>query len=111
LLMDVARELTATHHDAAALRYVRAAVAMAPTSRFVVRAAARYYLHIGEYDVAHDILRRTPLLSSDRWIQASEIAVATVRGRTSSLVKRTIRNLSQSKVIESDSSELASAVA
>ena len=111
LLMDVARELTARHQDTAALRYVKAAVAMAPTSRFVVRAAARYYLHIGEYDIAHDILRRTPLLSSDRWIQASEIAVATVRGRTSELVRRTIRNLSHVEKIEPDASELASAVA
>src|SRR5690606_37340913 len=42
LLMDIARVLTTRNQDASALRYVKAAVAMAPASRFVVRAAARY---------------------------------------------------------------------
>lgn len=111
LLMDIARALTVRRHESSARRYVRAAVALAPTSRFVVRAAARYYLHIGEYEVAHDLLCRTPLLKSDPWIQASEIAVATVRGRASSLTRQMLRMLSQEKGIAPDASELASAVA
>jgi tetratricopeptide (TPR) repeat protein len=111
LLMDVARELTARRHEDRARRYVRAAVALAPQSRFVVRAAARYYLHIGEHELAHDLLRRSPLLQSDPWVQASEIAVATVRGRTSTLAKQTIRALSQEQRIRAQATELASAVA
>lgn len=111
LLMDVARALTADRHEHAALRYVRAAVALAPQSRFVVRSAARYYLHIGDHELAHRILRSSPLLSSDPWVQASEIAVATVRGRTSTLARQTVRFLSEQKVIASDATELASAVA
>ncbi|UVA78029.1 hypothetical protein [Pandoraea commovens] len=111
LLMDVARALTVEQHEKSALRYVRAAVAMAPQSRFVVRAAARYYLHIGEHEIAHDLLRGSPLLKSDPWVQASEIAVATVRGRTSSLVKQNVRRLLDEKRIGADQSELASALA
>lgn len=110
LLMDTARELAAMRHDKAARRYVRAAVAMAPNSRFVLRAAARYYLHVGEHDLAHDLLRRSPMLASDPWIQASEIAIATVRGKTSSLAKQTIRRLSEAKQVGAEVSELASAV-
>jgi tetratricopeptide (TPR) repeat protein len=109
LLIDTARELTAMRQERAALRYVRAAVALAPNSRFVLRAAARYYLHIGEHEVAHDLLRRSPLIRSDPWVQASEIAVATVRGQTSTLAKRAIRVLSEAKEVGADSSELASA--
>ncbi len=109
LLMDTARELTARRQDRAALRYVRAAVAMAPSSRFVIRAAARYYLHVGEHDLAHDLLRRTPILGSDPWIQASEIAVATVRGKTSSLLRQTVRQLSEAKHVGAEVTELASA--
>lgn len=110
LLMDTARELAAMRHDKAALRYVRAAVALAPTSRFVLRAAVRYYLHIGEHEIAHDLLQRSPLIGGDPWVQASEIAVATVRGRTSVLAKKTIRALSDAKKIGVDMTELASAV-
>ncbi|WP_454871864.1 hypothetical protein [Paraburkholderia xenovorans] len=111
LLMDVARALTVKRQEASARRYVRAAVALAPQSRFIVRAAARYYLHIGEYEIAHDVLSRSPLLKSDPWVQASEIAIATVRGRTSSLAKQKSRLLSEEKHTAPDVSELASAVA
>ena len=110
LLMDTARELTASRHERTALRYVRAAVAMAPNSRFVIRAAARYYLHVGEHELAHDLLRRCPLLGSDPWIQASEIAIATVRGKTSNLVRQTIRHLGDAKQVGAQLTELASAV-
>lgn len=109
LLIDTARELTSMRQDKAALRYVRAAVAMAPHSRFVLRSAARYYLHIGELEIAHDILRRSPILGSDPWIQASEIAVATVRGKTSHLVAKTSNWLVDSKKITAAVTELASA--
>lgn len=110
LLMDTARELAAMRQDRAALRYVRAAVAMAPKSRFVLRAAARYYLHIGEHEIAHDLLRRSPLIDTDPWVQASEIAVATVRGKTSTLARQTIRHLSEAKKVGAEVTELASAV-
>lgn len=110
LLMDVARELTALRQDKGALRYVRAAVALAPNSRFVIRSAARYYLHIGEVEIAHDLLLRSPLIKRDPWVQASEIAVATVRGRTSTFAKQVIRVLGQAKQVGADATELASAV-
>jgi tetratricopeptide (TPR) repeat protein len=110
LLMDTARELTTMRKEKAALRYVRAAVALAPKSRFVLRAAARYYLHIGEHEIAHNLLRRSPLFGSDPWVQASEIAVATVRGRTSTLAKQTIRMLSEGTNVGPNATELASAV-
>lgn len=110
LLMDTARELATMRQDKAALRYVRAAVAMAPNSRFVLRAAARYYLHIGEHEIAHDLLRRSPLIGSDPWVQASEIAIATVRGKTSGLAKQTIKRLSEAKQVGAEVTELASAV-
>lgn len=110
LLMDTARELAAMRQDKAALRYVRAAVAMAPNSRFVLRAAARYYLHVGEHEIAHDLLRRSPLIGSDPWIQASEIAIATVRGKTSDLAKQSIKRLSEAKQVSAEVTELASAV-
>jgi len=111
LLMDVARELTARRQERAALRYVRAAAGMAPESRFVVRSAARYYLHVGDHEQAHHLLRASPLIATDPWVQASEIAVATVRGRASALARQAGRFLAAQKVVARDTTELASAIA
>jgi tetratricopeptide (TPR) repeat protein len=111
LLMDTARELTALGHHKAALRYVRSAMSLAPHSRFVVRSAARYFLHIGDHLQAHEIVRRSPILGSDPWVQAAEIAIATVRGRTSALVKNVERALSSTDVVGVHLTELATAVA
>ena len=111
LLVDVARELTALGHHQNALRYIRAALAMSPESRFIVRSCARFYLHIGEYDQAHEILKRAPNFKVDPWIQASELAVATIRQRPSMLSKQTFRSLLEAKRIGPDNAELASAVA
>lgn len=111
LLMDVARELTAMGHHQSAHRYVKAAISLAPESRFVVRSTARYFLHIGDHDQAHDILRRSPNIKTDPWIQASELAVATVRNKPSMLSKQMFRSLLEAKHIGPDRAELASAVA
>jgi hypothetical protein len=111
LLIDIARELTARGQERAALRYVRAAVALAPKSRFVVRSAARYFLHVGEHDQAHSTLLRSPLLATYPWVQASEIAVATVRGKTSMNLKTAQRVVAAEHAVGTQYSELFSAVA
>ena len=111
LLVDVARELTSQGHDKSALRYIRSAIALAPHNRFVVRSVARFFLHIKDVDQAHWVLKHSLGLSRDPWLQASEIAVATVRGRTSIFAKRALRYISDQKNVRSDQSELASAVA
>jgi len=111
LLVDVARELTAHRQERSAERYIRAAIALAPQSRFVVRAVARYYLHLGEHERAHDVLLKSPLIHHDPWVQASEIAVATVRGRTSALTRKSLRAFTENKVSPIHHTELISAVA
>lgn len=111
VLVDLARELTARGHSHNARRYIRAALELAPNSRFVTRSAARFFLHIEDHAQAHNVLKRSPLLHVDPWIQASEIAVATVRGKTSKLTRNAIRSISESATVGAERSELASAVA
>lgn len=108
--MDVARKLTADGHHASALRYVNAAIGLAPNSRFVVRGAARYFLHVGDHERAHDLLKRTELIRFDPWIQASEIAVATLRERSSLMARRATREIAKTGALDVRFSELASAL-
>jgi len=69
-----------------AIRALTVAVALAPDNRFVLRSAARCFLHWGEADRAHDILRRSPATSEDPWLLAAEIGIASARRRTSGLI-------------------------
>lgn len=111
LLADIALAFTSLRLEAPAERFMRAAVALAPDSRFIVRAAARFFLHIGEEGRAHEVLRRSAGIAGDPWIQASEIAVATVRGRPSTLKKSISRALIDLPRLRADQTELASAIA
>jgi tetratricopeptide (TPR) repeat protein len=111
LLTDIALALTSLGHEGAAERYIKAALALAPNSRFVLRSASRFFLHTGDDQRAHDILKAAPRVKADPWLQASEIAVATVRGRPSMLKKSTLRDLIDATTIDLQRTELASAVA
>lgn len=111
LLMDTAWAMTASGRAEAAERFVVAALSLAPQNRFVLRSAVRYFLHRGQKDRAHAILLRSETLAGDPWVQASEIAVATVLGKSSKLLKRLNRALEASDTLAENQSELGSAVA
>ena len=111
LLVDIARELTSKGHHRSALRYIRSAIALAPESRFIVRSVARYFLHIGDHEQAHTMLRRSPNIKTDPWLQATELAIATIRNKPSLLTKSTFRSLTAAKYLGPEFTELASAVA
>lgn len=111
LLIDLARAITVNGRASFARRFVQTAVQLAPENRFVVRSAARYFLHIDEVDVALHILSRSPLLNSDPWVQASEIAVSSVAGKSSKLVKRLDDALQKETAGAIRHTELMSAVA
>ncbi len=111
LLMDVAHALTANGQQKSAERFIRSALHLAPNNRFILRSAVRYYLHIGLKDYAHTLLIKSPLLGGDPWIQASEIAVSSVLGKTSKFVKGIDRLLQDAPVLAINHSELGSAIA
>lgn len=111
LLTDVALALTASGNAKSAERYIRSALHLAPANRFITRSAVRYFLHIGDREQAHKLLLRSVLLGGDPWIQASEIAVASVLGKTSKLAKSAENQLSAQPILPIALSELGSAVA
>jgi tetratricopeptide (TPR) repeat protein len=108
--MDLAREYVAIGDPESALRPVEIALALAPHSRFILRSASRFFLHISDPERAHDILRRAEILESDPWVVAAEIAVAGAAGRTSSLVKAGSRSVESGAYPPAHLSELASAI-
>jgi len=108
--MDLAREYVALGQANAALKPVEIALSLAPGSRFVLRSAARFFLHFEDRERAHDILRRAGSVKRDPWLLAAEIAVASAAGRTSSLVKTGRQILVSQDFPPAHISELASAI-
>lgn len=87
LLVDLAREYSVLGQLPQAERAIIQAVSLAPENRFVLRSASRFYLHIGQPDMAHRILRRANRTPYDPWLLSAEIVAASASGRNSSLIK------------------------
>lgn len=84
---------------------------LASDNRFVVRSAARFLVHIGEYEKALRLLRTTELRESDPWVVAAEIGVSSFANRESRLLKPGRRMIESQKFSDFAKSELASAIA
>ncbi|WP_337287557.1 hypothetical protein [Candidatus Methylomirabilis sp.] len=52
------------------------AVSLGRDNRFILRSAARYFLHMGEADKSLFHLRRSPLSKVDPWLASAEIAIS-----------------------------------
>ncbi len=93
-----------------ARRAMDTAVDLAPDNRFILRSAARFYVHIDDPDRALYILLRSRATPSDPWLIASEIAVQSIRGKTSDLLKAGRRTLESGTHRPLHISELACAI-
>lgn len=110
-LVELSRQYAILGSRKKAVRMMDAAVALAPANRFVLRSAARLFVHIEEADKAHHILKRAPSLRVDPWLLAAEIAVSSMLGRTSGHIRTGLSKLSNEDYSAFEVSELASAIA
>jgi tetratricopeptide (TPR) repeat protein len=76
LWVEIARLYTLQGDSRRALRSMTTAASLAPDSRFVVRAAARLFLHEHDARTALKIIRRASGAKRDPWLLAAEIATA-----------------------------------
>jgi tetratricopeptide (TPR) repeat protein len=93
-----------------AAKAIQTALAMAPENRFILRAAARFFLHQGLLDRAHRLLADAACVRSDPWVLSAEIAVAAAMGRSSRNIRVGRRLLEIQRQDPFHLSELASAV-
>jgi tetratricopeptide (TPR) repeat protein len=107
---DLARTYASLGCGGKAERAVGLAMALAQENRFVLRSAARLFLHLGDSERAHRVLRRSDIVTSDPWIVAAEIAAADIEGKTSRHIRRGRRFLSSGKFSPFHLGELASAI-
>jgi tetratricopeptide (TPR) repeat protein len=91
-------------------RAIRIALNLAPANRFVLRSAARFFIHRDRVDIAHDLIRRAPGYKTDPWLVAAEIAVAMSAERTPWATKDAFALLGDDKFATHHLSELSSAL-
>ena len=109
--IDLAREYTILGQRSSALGPISTALVLAPTSSFVVRSAARFFLNYGDPERALSVVRGAPRLLRDPWLLAAEIAVASAAGRTSRFTKAARSMIHRGDFAPKHISELASALA
>lgn len=86
------------------------ALRLAPHNRFVLRSAARLFVHQNNYGRGHSILQQSPGVRNDPWLLAAEIAVASAAGRVSRIIKPARRIVKEGRFRPFHTSELASAL-
>ncbi len=87
------------------------ALRLAPSNRFVLRSAARLWVHSGDPERAHRLLIPFAHASNDPWLMAAELAVASAGQRTPRSVKAGRSLIDSKRTSAFNSTELASALA
>lgn len=107
--VELARAFTIAGQNEKARRAILAALQLAPNNRFVLRSAARFFIHVGEPEIARALLSNAQPLKRDPWLMASEIAIADSLGESSRYI-RAAREKIESDVPASELTELAAAL-
>jgi tetratricopeptide (TPR) repeat protein len=109
--VDLALAYTILGRTEQADRAFKVALALDSTNRFVLRSAARFYIHQGDFERAHSILVRAESTVTDPWLLAAEIAVASAGNRKPLFVKPARQMLASGNNPDQELSELASSLA
>lgn len=86
------------------------ALALAPSDRFILRIAARFFLHRGDPERALFLLRDAERTRIDPWLMAAEIAVSQVAEKSSKFLKAGYDLVERRAFKPFHSSELTSAL-
>ncbi len=107
----MARQYTVLGLKKKARQAMRVAVQFGSENRFILRSAARFYVHQDDPERAHFLLQRARSTKNDPWLLAAEIAIAEASSRKSSNIKRAFQLLDDRNYSEFETAELASAIA
>lgn len=110
-LLDLAQLQLAAGKVQAAQRLLTTALGLAPNGRIVLRTAARFYVHLGEPDRAHQMVTRHPGTKKDPWLIASEIALADAAGVPSTMASIGHRLVKEARTQPRHLAEVAGALA
>jgi tetratricopeptide (TPR) repeat protein len=108
---DLARHYASIGDRRKADRCMRTALKLAPNHRWILRTAARFFVHSGDPIAAHSLLAKHPYTNRDPWLLAAEIATAQVAQRAPKFWGQAVDHIKWSRFAPVHLSELATAIA
>ncbi|GAN46006.1 tetratricopeptide (TPR) repeat protein [Methylobacterium sp. PvP062] len=108
--VELALHQTVAGRDKRAERSMRVALQLSPDNRHVLRSASRLFLHMGDPERAHDIVRRSAATRGDPWLLAAEIALAELADRDPTFFKQGVRFVDDGGMFPHQITELAGAI-
>lgn len=109
--MDIAWAYTVLGQEKKARNSIITALALAPENRFILRSAARFFVHIKEYTFAHNLLRKATVTRYDPWLIAAEVGLAELAEHSPRFAKQGLEFLQDANIFPNHLAELASALA
>lgn len=110
LYVELSRLYTILGLELKSIKNMRVALSLAPDNRFVLRAAARLFVHYDKVGFIHNVLRKSGLVGRDPWVTSAEIALATIREKRSPHIKTGIQMINSGNFTWHSLTELASSV-
>jgi len=110
-LIDLARLYAAQGQNEKAREAVLKAVYLKPNHRFILRSAARFFVHNKQSDEAEFILAKSGSTNVDPWLMATHISLETILGKTPKLLKKANLIIKAKSINPIHLSELASSIA
>lgn len=110
LHVEIARCYVLLGQMGQASQHIDVALYFDPHNRFVVRAAARFLIHIKEEERAIKVLRNSGLTRRDPWLMASEISVSRRFNKRSPNIKKAIQLIESGNFSDFDLTELRGTV-
>lgn len=108
--VELARYYASIGQRDQSIGHMKIAVSLAAYHRHVIRAAARLFVHFNKIRDAEGVFRVKSAVRRDPWLVSAEIAVASVAGKSSSLIKVGREMLTSKSFAPKETSELASAL-
>jgi tetratricopeptide (TPR) repeat protein len=110
-LADLALAHASVGNASSARKALLNAWSLAPTNRHILRALARFFVHIGDPERAQRFLEGSPRISSDPWLMSALIAVGQITGRRARIVRRARTMVAEGLFPAAHISELAGSLA
>lgn len=115
LYVELSRYYSILGQENSSIKAMKFALHFAPNNRYVLRCATRLFAHYNyddnEYlEYIHNYLRKSPMTLIDPWLASAEISIATMRDRTSKLIKNGIALINSKNISPFNYTELASSL-
>ena len=109
--IELARNYVILAQKEKALRCIQIALHIAPNNRFVLRAAARFFVHVNDFEQGFDILAKSSLASTDPWVLSTILAMTRKIDKRTHHISKGRKLLSNERLTFYETSELNASLA